>query len=544
MKRKKLTAIVLASLMGISAVPANVWAADSYKETEKAAITKAIQEMCAEYADNLSQVQDELKGNADIKLSLDEGGKAILGMLSSVDISWLQDVSLTANVGMKESGLTELMDVNVNGTKICTVEYYIDTASSEIYMRIPELNDGYIKMNLEQMTEEAQDELDDETDQSFSASMDISEAINSYFSSLENLPAADVLETVLTRYTGVILDNVADQEGGAAQAETAGGVSQELTMLEGRVTQKEAQPMLLAVIDTAKEDEELKGLIETWTAALNDPAYTYDAFLDALGSLEEEISGPLDDTDGSGFILRAWVDENGEIVGRQVAATDGDGSEQNFLRYLCTSDGDNRGLSIQIDGNSEDIVLEGSGTLSGDLLNGTYTISSNGDEAAVIDVADYDTKAMEEDMWKATYTISGAQTTDGDGNTYDTLGGMQVVIGFAAEDKDNATISLSVLTGGASLGTLTITGGDKGEGVEPLDVASLTDVYDFSVDADVDSYSASINLDAITANLTAAGMPDGFLDSLMGTEEDGTADENATTDMAGDTLDSAEEPAA
>lgn len=542
MKTKKITAILLASLMGISTVPANVWAADSYKETEKAAITKAIQTMCAEYAEDLSQIQDELKGNADIKLSLDDGGKAILGMLSSVDISWLQDVSLTSNVEMRESGLTELMDVNVNGTKICTVEYYMDTASSEVYMRIPELNDGYIKMNLEDMTEEAQDELD-EADQSFSASMDVSEAISSYFSSLENLPAADVLETVLTRYTGVILDNVADQEGTGAQAEAAGGVSQELTMLEGHVTQKEAQPMLLAVIDAAKEDEELKGLIETWTAALNDPAYTYDAFLDALGSLEEEISGPLDDTDGSGFILRAWVDENGEVVGRQVAATDGDGSEQNFLRYLCTSDGDNRGLSIQIDGNSEDIVLEGSGILSGDLLNGTYTISSNGTEAAVIDVADYDTKAMEEDMWKATYTISGAQITDEDGYTYDTLGGLQVVVSFDAEDKDNATISLSVLTGGASLGTLTITGGDKGEGVTPLDVASLTDVYDFSVDADVESYGASVNLDAITANLTAAGMPDGFLNSLMGTEEDGTA-EDATTDMAGDTLDSTEEPAA
>ena len=54
MKTKKITAILLASLMGISTVPANVWAADSYKETEKAAITKAIQTMCAEYAEERS----------------------------------------------------------------------------------------------------------------------------------------------------------------------------------------------------------------------------------------------------------------------------------------------------------------------------------------------------------------------------------------------------------------------------------------------------------------------------------------------------------
>ena len=50
MKRKKITAILLASLMGISAVPATTWAADSYKETEKAAFAKMIEEFGADYA--------------------------------------------------------------------------------------------------------------------------------------------------------------------------------------------------------------------------------------------------------------------------------------------------------------------------------------------------------------------------------------------------------------------------------------------------------------------------------------------------------------
>ena len=53
MKKRKITAIILASLMGISAVPATAWAADSYKETEKAAFAKAIQEMGADYAQDL-----------------------------------------------------------------------------------------------------------------------------------------------------------------------------------------------------------------------------------------------------------------------------------------------------------------------------------------------------------------------------------------------------------------------------------------------------------------------------------------------------------
>ena len=93
-----------ASLMGISAVPATTWAADSYKETEKAAFAKMIEEFGADYAKSLSEMDtEEVKGNAEIKVSLEDGGKAILGMLSPVDISWLADASISGNVSMSDT---------------------------------------------------------------------------------------------------------------------------------------------------------------------------------------------------------------------------------------------------------------------------------------------------------------------------------------------------------------------------------------------------------------------------------------------------------
>ena len=82
---------------------------------------------------------------------------------------------------MSDKSMTEFMDVNVNGTKICTIEYYFDTENSEIYMRIPELSDGYIKMNMEQMTQEAVEEADQELDSSFTTSLDLADSMNSYF---------------------------------------------------------------------------------------------------------------------------------------------------------------------------------------------------------------------------------------------------------------------------------------------------------------------------------------------------------------------------
>lgn len=547
MKKRKITAIILASLMGISAVPATAWAADSYKETEKAAFAKAIQEMGADYAQDLAQIGDgAVKGNAEIKLSLDDGGKAILGMLTPVDISWLEDASMDTKVNLNEGTMIETMDVKVNGTKICTIEYYFDTENSEVYMRIPELNEGYIKMNMEQMTQEA--EMEEEgMDSSFSTSMDLADAMNSYFSTLDNLPEADALTSILTRYSDIIFDNMTDGENPGTQSSAAGDVSQELTVLEGHVTQAEAQPMFQQILDTAKTDEELKGLIESWTEAMNDPEYSYDTFLQAIEDLEKDLDGEIDESDTSGFVLRAWVDDNGEVVGREVLADDGE-QEESLFSYLCTTDGDQRGFSFTMGSDEDSVGLYGSGTLSGDVLSGTYTFTSGGEDAVVIEVADYDTKAVENGIWKGTYTISGAPIEDEDGNSYDPFGGMQLIFTTDGKDENNMEWNLTLAANGVSLGALSITGGNEGEDLEAVDFASLTDVYDFSNDADVEKFGEDVNMDTITANLTSAGMPDGWLESVMEAASGSGAEEiteyDDQTDMAGDTLDDSETPAA
>lgn len=549
MKKRKITAIILASLMGISAVPATAWAADSYKETEKAAFAKAIQEMGADYAQDLAQIGDgAVKGNAEIKLSLDDGGKAILGMLTPVDISWLEDASMDTKVNLNEGTMIETMDVKVNGTKICTIEYYFDTENSEVYMRIPELNEGYIKMNMEQMTQEAEAEMEEEgMDSSFSTSMDLADAMNSYFSTLDNLPEADALTSILTRYSDIIFDNMTDGENPGTQSSAAGDVSQELTVLEGHVTQAEAQPMFQQILDTAKTDEELKGLIESWTEAMNDPEYSYDTFLQAIEDLEKDLDGEIDESDTSGFVLRAWVDDNGEVVGREVLADDGE-QEESLFSYLCTTDGDQRGFSFTMGSDEDSVGLYGSGTLSGDVLSGTYTFTSGGEDAVVIEVADYDTKAVENGIWKGTYTISGAPIEDEDGNSYDSFGGMQLIFTTDGKDENNMEWNLTLAANGVSLGALSITGGNEGEDLEAVDFASLTDVYDFSNDADVEKFGEDVNMHTITANLTSAGMPDGWLESVMEAASGSGAEEiteyDDQTDMAGDTLDDSETPAA
>lgn len=58
--------------------------------------------------------------------------------------------------------------------------------------------------------------------------------MNSYFSTLDNLPEADALTSILTRYSDIIFDNVTDGENPGTQSSAAGDDSQGTDQYLGR----------------------------------------------------------------------------------------------------------------------------------------------------------------------------------------------------------------------------------------------------------------------------------------------------------------------
>ena len=545
MKRKKITAVLLASLLGVSAAPVSAFAADSYTATEKAAYAAAVEKFAAEYAEDLAKYKEAITGNADIKLSIDDAGKQLIGMLAQgLDVSWLNDVSLTTNVSVKDNVMAETMAVNVNGGQICTVEYYFDLENSMVYMRMPELADGYIKMNLQELSNSAESVVASDT--SLDVDIDMGDLLSGYTGFLENMPDAAVIQNLLNTYGDVFFNNVTDVESAGTQAVTAGGVSQDLTLLQGRIGANELIAMLKEAVTTAKSDEDLKGIVETVTGMMNDPAYTYDTFVAALDELEGEFEGTEEQQDdGSGFILGAWVDANGEVVGHQFDFTDG--TSTYTISSVSTADGDNRGYALQALLDGESFALEGSGQMSGDLLSGNYVLNVSGEDTVQIDVQNYDPAAAEEGMWKGVYTISAVPVVDSEGNSYDPLNGFQLQITADAQDKDSVSLGVGVLSSGVSLGAITLSSSNAGDAIEIPDLASLDNVYDLNSDEDGTRFENEMTLDNIMNNMTAAGVPDGFLETLINAASGNGADTvdgtvNEETDMAGDTLD--ETPAA
>ena len=119
------------------------------------------------------------------------------------------------------------MKVLLNDTQICTIEYYLDPETQDIFMKIPELSDKYIKVNLKEAAEiqaksleEAASDLSDDLDSAVTASSDFMEGYSaglnasvSLFSDLSaSMPEGSVLEELLNKYGTLIFDNVTEGE--------------------------------------------------------------------------------------------------------------------------------------------------------------------------------------------------------------------------------------------------------------------------------------------------------------------------------------------
>ena len=511
MKKRRLTALFMAAFMGLSA-PAGVQAAVSYQDAEKAALADALKPFVSSYSEQLSVYGDAMKGSrADISLELHDTGKALLGIISPADISWLDKLEITGGVGVNDTQLAEVLDVNLNGTKICTMEVYMDTASMNTYVRIPELADGYIKAPFEEAMAEAYSTEED-------SAIDTEAFLKDYMKALPNLPdylpSPENLNTVIDRYASILIDHAQETSSGT-ETLSVSSVSQECTVLDAELTGNNAIAAVEEILKSVQTDEELKSIISNLEKMSPESGISYDAVMKEVDSLLADIpqdsDGTYDDSYNEALMTsKIWLDDKDSIIGRQLIIKDGEEDNLNLTWKAPASD-NTCGFSFFMEADDEAFELSGTGTLNGSLLDGSYELTYNDQPAAVIAVSGYNTESMEKGSLNGTYTIS--VHPDADEEISQSLGSFGISISFTG-DSTNGGATLSVSSASVPIISLSIMSSLEDGSVEFLDLNSIEKVYDVSSDTDMADFESSMTLDIIMANLTAAGMPENFIEDL------------------------------
>ena len=540
---KKSAAIVTASVM-VMAVPVTAMAdGGSYNEREKAALKSLCEIIAADWDESVAlMAENENAANAEMELKLTAGdtGKAMLGMMTGMDFSWLNNASMKMNASVADSRETVLMNVLLNDSNICSVNMMVNMMEMMEYIQIPELNPAWLKMDMNQA-------LDEDSD-----SMQLSMQLSDLMTDPETLFASgSEISDILERYGNIVIDHIQD---GASVEETISidGISEDCTMLEGLLYQEDAQEMLKEILTTAQTDEQIQELLTRWSEALPDAGDLNEQFQSAVGELLEELEyEPAEDAEegteeAEEYIAsRIWVNAEDEIIGREYALCEGVNDTDNVFTWKSPKSGDASGLLLEFKSDGSGFAVTGSGQTTDGALNGNYRVEADGVTVMEVAVENYNGNADGEGYPAGTFTVTFPDPESEE--EYNPLSTFSLVLTLSSSQADNTVdMNLALLSSGASLCDLSIHVAAFADAVESVSEDSMETVCDMMNEDDMNAYSEALSFDTIRANAEAAGMPAEVIEmieqSMAGSEEeieileeyDGEYDETTEEEIAAD----------
>ena len=524
---KKLTAAAAASALVLSGT-SQVFAA-SYKETEKAALDKLVAGFSAYWDAVMAQYEkgQETGFNAKMKLTVEETGKAVLGAMVGMDFSWLNTVTMDMTEIIKDGKEAINADILLNDAPVGTMNICMDLANMTEYFQIPELSQNYMAIPLiPSMEETIADEtgaMSEEDIAAYQAYMEEYQAsMETYLKIVSDmttvLPDTKTLSTLLDRYGNILIENFGD-ETVTEEALSVEGVSEDCTVYEEILTEQEVLSILREVLTTAKEDQELKGLLDMWseTGGGEDLYAQLVAGADsALADLPEEGSEEIN-PEAAMFNSKIWTNAEGKIVGREFGFTDETGTDSYpLISWKNPSADGNSALYFELWLDTSSITLTGSGQSGDQGLTGEYVLAFDGVKTVGIGVNNLKSDTEAPGYMNGSFNFSLLDTgTEEEPNPLAAFGLTANIISDAAAQTSQVDFSLT--SSGAPVVTLSVTGGYEasGESVEMPDQAVLDAALSVESEEDMTAYAEGLDWTTVLTNLGAAGVPEELINQLQ-----------------------------
>ena len=486
--------------------------AASYQEAEKAALSQFIKGFSS-YWDVVMEDQEKAMAGtkAVMTLKLEDGGKTLLSAASGgMDFSWLNILTMDMTAAVTEGKEIVNGAILLNDSPLCNMNMYMDLNELVEYLQIPELSETWMKMPLLDSLEISEEELAQtfESEEEMQAYMEYMEA---YKASMKNnfkvlsdltsfLPDTATVSALLDRYGNIIIDSTAE---GTSSEETISveGISEDCTVYESQITEAGVLSMMKNILTTAKEDQELKGLLDKWSETSGE---------DLNAQLQTNADVLLADLTGEGsdaavVTSKAWVNADGKIIGREISAEDETGSIPVFTWKNPSSD-EKSALFIEFGAGEETMTFTGTGQSSEGLLNGEYVFAVNSVKMLGIKAENLETHPKVPGYYNGKIGVSVLDAGTEEAPNPLAAFGLDINVASDAEAKTNQ-VDFTVTNSGAALVTLSVNGGYADASVSAPEQAVLDASLDITEEGAETSYIQGMDWTAILDNASAAGAP-------------------------------------
>lgn len=394
-------------------------------------------------AGSTSTIPESFAADVDLGVRFgDEMLELLQGYLpeGSFDISALEKIGMEMDVNAQKDLYQMVIGLGINDKKLADVDLIMDMAAMTIWLGLPGLSEQYVKVEIEDIFQDvpALPNVNDKV----TVSPDYGEFSRATVEATPNygygmpvwmsvipqiLPDPEKLEPLLNKYIGIMLENIQNVKRENVQLEMD-GAKQDAVVMTYTITQEDLANMLLAVMKAAKDDTQVKALVDELGTELNAIAAEHgqsdpvDLWAELKSFLEEGIAyfEEYDEyNEGNYIVITTSLNKKNAVIGRSVTvATDNDDTMS--LTYLTVTDEQVSNFDLRLTsyaysasmrpGDSEpnyekfknEIILQGhSDLVDGAAVSGSYTLRMADDEDQ------WDIVTVEfEDMSETTGTVT------------------------------------------------------------------------------------------------------------------------------------------
>ena len=494
------------------AVPAAVSDLD-FNTYLKGQLTDCIEAYGALYENNLEISKKSLEGSeATLSATLEDAGKALIGMFAPIDLSWLNSLDLAAGVSIQDGKEAELMTLYVNDKPIITFDVQMDLETMDMLMAAPDLSPLYIKANYMDILQTSAES----GGSSIPVDPQVMKAVMSALVKFaSNPPEKEVITRLMENYMLPFADAFIPGENSEYTVELD-NVAEESTVLSGMLTESAAKSWMEDLLTRAKDDEDILSLITNYGPEGEDLTASYQ---EAVGSLIADLEEAGEPEDDSAIVLRLCVNADGKTIGSQCSMVDGE-EEEIISTAFAPSDGVNVPYYMDFTMDGTSLALYGTGTVGENgLVSGSYTLDVDNQPVVDILVEDYDPESVKEGGFVGKYYITAA--APGEETDEEMAQMLQFMSAFALNIESDFAVEggearVTVESSGADLGTISLYAG-LGEPIEIIDPEALGEDEVVAMDEEgMNTFLSSMDPTSILSNLSEAGVTDEVLGTLVG----------------------------
>ncbi len=467
---------------------------DYYSYVEKKNAKKNLQQIGA-WMDvaGVGEMDKTQGAESSVNIRLSDDIVDTISQTMGYDLSFISDVSMSEKATVYDGLAGSNYSLTLGSEQILTVNTISDLKNNDLYLRIPELSDDYIRADLGEISEYSglEDKYDDLGGDEG--------ALMKYMSVLESLPAAAKITSVINKYTDIIFDDIDNVKRSGRETLDIGGVEQKCWILSVELDHKDLKKIAKNLREQLEDDKDVEKIITDLAEGAGEHGdVVWDDFTDGLYVIED-MAAQL-----AGTRMNVYVDSKGRIIYRSI---DFGSDEDASLEYGRVIRGREFGAKAAFRADGEEISVEGSGKKAGEKYSGDFTLSIFDEDSVGLTLESFDYKAFKDQKINGEVSVSVKDLFnifDTDDQVAGLIEDYLAIVKVESPSRSSRDISLRLTDGKTDPVAVTMSLKQSG--------GTRITVPDSAVDADdteeLKQYLKSADYDRLVNSLENAGVPD------------------------------------